>query len=290
MRASAIFGPGSSQQDLNPFQLGRDIEWSFEISPEVNAVLIFGGDGTIHRNLRTVSELQLPLLVVPRGSGNDFARALGIRGLGDSLPAWREFCRKSTNVRTIDLGMITAAGERSALHETLFCCVACVGLDAEVAEAANRLPRWLRAHGGYLLSLLGVLPKFAPLQIRISKNESGTWEACNSGLMMLSAFANTSVYGGGIKIAPQARIDDGKLDACLIRGTNSLGAVCVFPAVYFGKHLSISKVDYFQLTRARIETERPLKVYADGEFVCTTPAEISIRPQALQVIVPVLRT
>src|SRR5437868_13011807 len=134
MRASAIFGPGSSQQDLNPFQLGRDIEWSFEISSGVNAVLIFGGDGTIHRNLRTLSELQLPLLVVPRGSGNDFARALGIRGLGDTLLAWREFCRKSTNVRTIDLGLIAAVGGRSALHGSRFCFVAWVGLDGEDAQ------------------------------------------------------------------------------------------------------------------------------------------------------------
>ena len=300
MRAAAIFGPGSSQKDLKPFQLDRDIEWAFQISSDANAVLVFGGDGTTHRHLATLSQLQLPVLVVPHGSGNDFARALGIRKVQHSVSAWREFCEQAHNVRAIDLGTIRNAGEAPAPHEilppetlpqeTLFCCVAGVGLDSEVAEAANRLPRWLRATGGYLFSLLGVLPKFAPLPMRISTSQSGTLKPHTSDLLMLAAFANTPTYGAGFKIAPQAKIDDGQLDVCLIHGMTNLEVFCLFPTVYFGKHLRISKVSYFPTAHARIETETPLKVYADGEYVCQTPVEIAIRPNALKVIIPVSRT
>jgi len=295
MRVAAIFGPGSSEKDLEPFRAKLDIEWTFTVSPEVNAALIFGGDGTVHRHLHALSESHIPVLVVPRGSGNDFARALGIRTIKCAITAWRKFCEQAGRVRSIDLGTIRNAGEAPAPHqampyEMLFCCVAGVGLDSEVAEAANRLPRWLRAKGGYLLSLLRVLPRFAPLPMRISTNQSRTWEPHTSGLLTLAAFANTSTYGAGFKIAPQAQIDDGQLDVCLVHGMNKLELFCLFPTVYFGKHLRISKVDYFQTAHARIETDAPLKVYADGEFVCTTPVEISIRPKALQVIVPISQT
>ena len=288
MRVAAIFGPGSSQKDLKPFQLTRDIEWTFTISPEASAVLILGGDGTVHRQLRALVESQIPMLVVPRGSGNDFARALGIRKIKDAMAAWREFCAASNNVRSIDLGAITKAGEAAAPH--LFCCVAGVGLDSEVAETANRLPRWLRRKGGYLLSLLRVLPGFKPLPVRISTNESGDWKLHSAEFLMLAAFANTSTYGAGFKIAPLAKIDGGQLDVCLIHAMNHPEAFCLFPTIYFGQHLRISKVKYFQTRRARIETEKPLTVYADGEPVCTTPVEISIRPRALQVIVPSSQT
>jgi diacylglycerol kinase (ATP) len=290
MRVAAMFGPGSSQKDLTPFQLDPDIEWKFAISSDAEAVLVFGGDGTVHRHLSALVQSQIPLLIVPRGSGNDFARALGIGKIKTAVAAWREFCNTGNNVRAIDLGAIAYAGEAPVPHETLFCCVAGVGLDSEVAEAANRLPRWLRSKGGYLLSLLGVLPRFAPLPMRISTDDSGNWKPHTSDILMLAAFANTSTYGAGFNIAPQAEIDDGQLDVCLILGMNHLEVFCLFPIVYFGKHLRILKVNYFQTRRARIETDRPLKIYADGEFVCTTPAEIGIRPKALKVIVPSSRT
>jgi diacylglycerol kinase (ATP) len=287
-RVAAIFGPGSSPEDLKPFQLDPDIEWTLAISPEARAVLILGGDGTVHRHLPELVESHIPMLVVPRGSGNDFARALGIRKVKHAIAAWREFCATSNNVKTIDLGMISNAGQ--ALSPHLFCCVAGVGLDSEVAEAANRLPRWLRRKGGYLLSLLRVLPRFEPLPIRVSTKESETWKPHSAEALMLAAFANTSTYGAGFKIAPLAKIDDGQLDVCLIHAMNYPEAFCLFPTIYFGQHLRVPKVNYFQAQRARIDTETPLTVYADGEPVCTTPVEISIRPKALQVIVPGAQT
>jgi diacylglycerol kinase (ATP) len=154
-----------------------------------------------------------------------------------------------------------------------------VGLDADIAQRANRLPRWLRARGGYLLSFLPALLRFAPVAMRISAHR-------DTHSIMVAAFANAPTYGGGMKIAPRALLDDGLLDVCVIRNMNRFKLFCLFPSVYFGRHLSIPQVEYFQTERLQLETDEPLDVYADGEFVCRTPIEVSVERGALRVIVP----
>jgi diacylglycerol kinase family enzyme len=94
------------------------------------------------------------------------------------------------------------------------------------------------------------------------------------------------VYGGGMKIAPQARMDDGLLDVCVVGGVNPFKLFCMFPTVYAGRHLKIREVEYFQAGRVRVETEHPLDVYADGEFVCRTPVEVGAERGALKVVMP----
>ena len=89
-----------------------------------------------------------------------------------------------------------------------------------------------------------------------------------------------------MKIAPDAKIDDGQLDVCVVAGMNPFKLFCLFPTVYFGSHLSMSEVQYVQAGRVRVETEHPLDVYADGEYVCRTPVEIGIAKNTLRVIVP----
>ena len=103
---------------------------------------------------------------------------------------------------------------------------------------------------------------------------------------VLLACANTPVYGGGMKIAPQARLDDGLLDICHVTDVNKFKLFCLFPTVYFGRHLSHKDVTYFKTPSVRLETGHPVDVYADGEYVCQTPVEISVEPAALTVIVP----
>ena len=110
MRAAALFGLGSSAKNLKPFRDSSTATWHFGIpanSKQADVILIFGGDGTIHRHLSQLVNLQLPVLVVPHGSGNDFARALNLRSVRDSVKAWRKFLSDANNVRTIDLGVIS---------------------------------------------------------------------------------------------------------------------------------------------------------------------------------------
>ena len=302
MRAAAILGLGCSASDLKPFQRDPSVKWQLGLpaSPDdAEAVLLFGGDGTIHRHLGQLVRLGLPLLIVPAGSGNDFARSLGLRRVRHSLAAWRKFCDGGGNVHLTDLGVITSldVGElpepalSAALGRRYFCCVAGVGLDAEVARRANRLPRWLRGNGGYVLSLAPTIFTFAPVSVKISTPREDSAGKEDVGCVtrsdrptMLAAFANTPVYGGGMKIAPQAKMDDGLLDVCVVGGVDPFKLFCMFPTVYAGKHLSIREVEYFHAPRVRVETERPLDVYADGEYVCRTPVEVSVERAALRVI------
>ena len=295
MRAAAIFGLGYSPKNLELFQTDESIDWLIGMpaaSDQADAILLFGGDGTIHRHLNQLAKLGLPVLIVPAGSGNDFARALGLGRVRDSLAAWQRFCAGQNNVSAIDLGVIAPladAGGAPAPHEPThyFCTVAGIGLDAEVSRRANALPRWLRGHGGYALTALPTIFRFAPLPMKVvALDEAGRSAMRTDQPAILAAFANTPTYGGGMKIAPQARIDDGQLDVCVIGGIDPFKLFCMFPTVYFGRHLSISRIEYFQEARVRVETETPLDVYADGEFVCSTPVEITIRPRALKVLTP----
>src|SRR5712664_2426321 len=109
MRAAVILGLGTASKDLKPFRTGSSTEWIEGVpatSTDADAVLIFGGDGTIHRHLPALVRLQLPVLVVPAGSGNDFARALNLRSVRDSLRVWRDFESGEIQARAIDLGVI----------------------------------------------------------------------------------------------------------------------------------------------------------------------------------------
>ena len=135
------------------------------------------------------------------------------------------------------------------------------------------------------MALLPALVKLPAYRMRI------TWwdgerelhdDATRSSL--LAAFANTQYYGDGMRIAPRADMADAKLDICRILTMNPAELFCMFPTVYFGRHLFSSKVLYSKANRAVVESDTPLEIYADGEFVCNTPAEIGVAPGALRVI------
>jgi diacylglycerol kinase (ATP) len=311
-RAAAILGLGSSAKHVQPFARDSDAAWQFGLpasNRDADVIVVFGGDGTVHRHLAPLVALRLPVLVVPRGSGNDFARALYLRGVRDSLHAWRQFASGRGKVRQIDLGVITSlnAGGAPAPHEpslqtsgnqksesrNYFCCVGGIGLDAEIARLANQLPRWIRSRGGYLLSLLPALSAFIPPAVTVHASEtdmSSGFTPRHDGPAMVVAFANAPNYGGGIKIAPKARLDDGQLDICVVGNMGKARLLRLFPSVYSGSHLRIPEVKYFQTARLRLETERPMEVYADGEYVCCTPVEVTVERAALRVIVLAAQT
>jgi len=306
MRAAAIFGLSASERDLKPFQKESDASWLIGLpvsSREADAILIFGGDGTVHRHLAQLVKLQLPVLVVPCGSGNDFARALNLRSTRDALSAWREFVSGRGRLRQIDLGVIssldaggTPAPRDSALHSSgnqkletgnYFCCIGGVGLDVEVARLANQLPGALRWRGGYLLSLLPALFRFQPPAVEVATQENllSGFETQYNGPAMLVAFANGPTFGGGLKIAPGAQLDDGKLEVCIVSVMAKSRLLRLFPSLYSGTHVKFREVKYFQAERLRIVTNPPSDVYADGEYICTTPVEIKLERVALRVIV-----
>jgi diacylglycerol kinase (ATP) len=297
MRAAAILGLGCSAKDLKPFQADDGVEWRMGMpgAGDADVILLFGGDGTIHRHLGQLVKLGVPVLVVPAGSGNDFASSLGLRRVRDSLAAWREFCGSLANVRDVDLGIISAVpglGEVPSIQgPRYFCCVAGVGFDGEVARRANRLPRWLRGNGGYVIAVTPTIFTYDPVPIKVLTKEDDAaatdgWKVRSDQPALIAAFANTPLYGGGMKVAPRAKMDDGLLDVCIVGAVRPLRLLRLFPTVYSGNHLKVREVEYFPASRVRVETGDPMDVYADGEFVCRTPIEVSVQRAALRVIVP----
>lgn len=254
-----------------------------------DAALIFGGDGSVHRQLAASVASQAPILCVPTGSGNDFARALGLAKLQHALTAWRKFCASEGHVRSIDVAEITSRpGARNSQLETrnsFYCCVAGAGLDSEVNRRANRLPSWLRGHGGYALSLAPALAGFTPPRISVELFDSDGPSQI-TGPAMLVAFANAPSYGHGMRIAPRAQLDDGKLDVCFVRQTPKLRLLRLFPLVFSGRHLRMTEVVYAQCSGLKIESDPPQDIFGDGEYIGSTPAEVRLRPRILRVIVP----
>jgi len=289
MRAAVIFGLGTSPADLKPFLASSPTEWLQGLpasSSDADAILIFGGDGTIHRHLPALVRLHLPVLIVPAGSGNDFARALNLRSVRESLRVWRDFESGKIRAQAIDLGVIVSSASPERTH--YFCGVAGCGLDSAATRRANQMPRWLRGHGGYALALLPVLLKLPAFSMRLTQCNGtqlrGKDGAEGERLTLLAAFANTQFYGDGMRIAPEADFADGKLDICRINTLNPFKLFCMFPTVYFGRHLLLPEVEYSRAERVHLQTEPALEIYADGEFVCETPAEISVAAGAMRVI------
>jgi diacylglycerol kinase (ATP) len=264
------------------FQRHVRVEWT-SLVEQADVAVLFGGDGTLHRHLATLVELEIPLLVVPCGSGNDFARALNIRSVRDAVRAWDKFVKTGDNLRSVDLGTMPPSGNATDGRECkYFSCIAGVGLDSEIARRANALPRWLRSSGGYALSAPREFVRFAPFSMQFALD--GTPASFKPSL--LAAVANAPSYGGGMKIAPRAQLDDGKLDVCIVRAMDKFKLFCLFPTVYFGRHLDFREVEYAQAPAVKIETERPLDIYADGEYAGQTPVEFGVAARALKVIVP----
>ena len=289
MRAVALLGLTSTENDVAAFRLaGVDLSVAEQPGP-VDAALIFGGDGTVHRHLRKLQTLQVPLLVVPTGSGNDFAHSLGIRTVGDALAAWKKFVAGQGNVRAIDLGAIEplqVPNSPDAVPQ-LFCCVGGVGLDSDANRRANKMPRWMRRRGGYLLAaLLAILGK-QHLRIRAKASTPAgepLLDADEEAELMV--FANASAYGDGLLIAPGAKLDDGKLDLVYARRMSRLRLLRVAPTVLRGTHIGLSEVWFARGPEVTVESDPPRMIYADGEPVCETPVKVTVIPKALRVIVP----
>jgi diacylglycerol kinase (ATP) len=279
MIAAALLHPDVSPNAIERFR-GSGVEIrildDLHDCAQVSAALIFGGDGTVHRHLPQLHRQKIPMLVVPAGSGNDFAKALGIRRVETALLTWKQFCADRKNVKELDLGVI-----QSGVGETLFCCVAGLGMDAEANARANRMPAWLKSRGGYLLAALQSLVRFKPVEMIITTEQT---EIRRQAFFV--AVGNAHRYGGGMKVTPHARPDDGLLDICVVSKMAKLKLLCWVPTIFFGGHLGLKQVEYFQVEQVRIATGRELELFADGDFACRTPVEIKVMRRGLSVIVP----
>jgi diacylglycerol kinase family enzyme len=161
-----------------------------------------------------------------------------------------------------------------------------LGLDCEINRRAERMPRSLRRLGGYVAAALQALAAHQPPTLCMYSYDVRDQELRLQREMLLAAVANAPQCGSGMKILRKAKLDDGQLDVCFVPAMSTAKALHALYRIYSGTHLQLPGVTYFRARQVFIESAEPLAIYADGEYLCHTPAEIAAAPRALRVIVP----
>jgi len=238
-----------------------------------DAFVVAGGDGVISLALQSLAHSDIPLGIIPAGTGNDHAREYGIP-VGD--PAAAVDVIVAGHTETIDLGHIRGADGTEAWFGT----IAATGFDSLVSDRVNRM-NWPHGRMRYNLAIVAELSKLRLLPFRLVLD--GEREIVTD--LTLAAFGNTRSYGGGMLICPKADHADGLLDITMVGSGSRLKLVKLFPTIFKGTHVNLDEVT---TTRARnIWVECPgINAYADGEYVCPLPAEISAMPGALKILHP----
>lgn len=234
----------------------------------VRCIAACGGDGTIHEVIGAIAGSDVALGVIPAGRGNDFARALGIPtdpGAAGSLIG-------ATKPVRMDLGIVNGR---------YFGTVVTMGFDSEVARLVYDHSVPFKGTAAYVMGVLKMLSDYRGIEARF-EGDFGVVE----GPILLAATGNTPYYGGGMKIAPAASPGDGLLDLCHVKMMSRFGILKLLPKVFWGGHIGRPGVTALRTSTLRIETESPVWLFADGEPVCQTPAEISAAPMILSVIRP----
>ena len=230
-------------------------------------VLVMSGDGLIGQVGGVLAETGATLGILPGGRGNDLARVLGIPI--DIAEAAAVIAAGHT--RTIDVG--EANGAR-------FLCIASCGFDSEANRIANEARR-VRGPLVYAYAALRALAAWRPARFTLT-GDGESWELIGYTV----AAANSRAYGGGMFIAPEAELDDGMLDVVTIANVSKRRFLQGLPDVFKGRHIERPEVETRRVRELRIEADRPLTVYADGDPIAELPATVRLLPQALRVLVP----
>lgn len=258
--------------------VGRDAGHARELAQQAldegtDAFVVVGGDGVIRLALQVLARSGIPLGIVPSGTGNDHAREFHLPTT-DPVAAVDVIAAGKTE--TVDLGHIRGPDG----SETWFGTIAATGFDSLVSDRVNRM-RWPHGRMRYNLSILAEITRLRPLPFRLVFD--GQREIVAD--LTLAAFGNTRSYGGGMLICPNADHSDGLLDVTMVRAGSRTRLIRLFPTVFKGTHVDLDEVT---TERARTVTvESPgINAYADGDYACPLPVQISAVPSALTILVP----
>jgi diacylglycerol kinase (ATP) len=270
--AELLRAAGSRVTDASGGSMGEARERAqAAIDSGADTVCVVGGDGMVHLGTNLCAGRDVRLAVVAAGTGNDFARNLRLP-LQDPAAAVRIISEGAT--RRIDAGRVsTAAGER------WFSGVLGAGFDAVVTARAARMT-WPRGRLRYAAAILRELPLFHPIPYVIECDEQRVETRA-----MLVAVANTTSFGGGMRVCPDADPADGLFDVLILHAISTPRFLRVFPSVYSGRHVDHPQVQLLRGRRVRLEAAG-MPCQADGEPFAPLPLDIELVPAALSVAVP----
>ena len=230
-------------------------------------VAALGGDGLLRLVAEVLRGTSSALAVIPGGRGNDLARVLGI----PTEPVAAARVAAAGHERLIDMAEVDGVP---------FLGVASFGFDSDANRIANQV-RLIRGNLVYLYAALRALAAWKPASFTVVVDGE---RHDLSGYSV--AVANSQAYGGGMFIAPQAELDDGRLDVVATGRATKIRALRCLPLVFKGEHLSQPNVSTFRGQTIEVAADRPFDIYADGDPVGSVPATITVVPRCLRVIVP----
>lgn len=233
----------------------------------IDAVLVVGGDGALHGVLDHLADSDLTFGLLPAGTGNDTARALGIPTDPD-------------DAIDVVLGGATRAVDLAQAGRTLVATVVASGFDSKVNERANAM-RWPRGNMRYNLAIVAELRSFEPLEFTLTLDGGEVLRR----RAMLVAVGNGPSFGGGLRICEGAVLDDGLLDVVVINPVSKLRLLRVFPQLYKGTHTTLPQFERHRVREVTLESP-DVVAYGDGERLGELPLTVRIRPGALRVFVP----
>ena len=235
-------------------------------NPDCSGVIAVGGDGLLHLVLQKITPAQVPLAVIPAGTGNDFVRTLGWSP--DDVDAILQAVL-SKNPQSVDLGLVD--GE-------WFAAILSTGFDSIVNEKANTMS-WPQGPMKYNVAIAIELPRFAPRQYEIVLDDRTI-----STQAMLIAVANGRSYGGGMLVCPHADIADGYFDVMVLHPVSKLEFIKVFPRVFKGTHITHPAVEIVRSKSVKISSDAV--AYADGERIGQLPVSAQCISGALMTWLP----
>ena len=235
-------------------------------NPDCSGVIAVGGDGLLHLVLQKITPAQVPLALIPAGTGNDFVRTLGWSP-GDVDAILQTVL--SEKPQSVDLGLVD--GE-------WFAAILSTGFDSIVNEKANTMS-WPKGPMKYNVAIAIELPRFAPRQYEIVLDDRTI-----STQAMLIAVANGRSYGGGMLVCPHADIADGYFDVMVLHPVSKLEFIKVFPRVFKGTHITHPAVEIVRSKSVKISSDAV--AYADGERIGQLPVSAQCISGALMTWLP----
>lgn len=246
--------------------------------PEGSRVVAVGGDGSLHRWLPALLARDHELGVVPLGSGNDVARALGIYR-SDALSVLTHALNGAPSF--MDLGHVSWHDAQGMPRETHFLSSLSTGFDAAVVRHALDHPSRLQGMARYAWATLGALRQLSNWSMDVTADG----KSLHNGPALLASSLNTPSFGSGIPAAPHARTQDGVLNLLLAGPFDRLGVLAMLPRLLMGRHLGHARVQTLAFESLTVLAPNAVPLAADGEWLGMARAlQVVVKPAALRVV------